>query len=128
MKKKLISIFMTIILCYPMMVYAEEDTLKLAEQAVHGQTLYLVDPAGVLVSKIQIQSLTEKIGAHRLHGDGGLGARGPRPKGQQGKQHGQGQSQRQQPCPLFGDSHGVVFSFRCSDEMRHAPRHGALNG
>ena len=109
-------------------LHGEGTAHFLVGDAVHGQTLYLVDPAGVLVSKIQIQSLTEKIGAHRLHGDGGLGARGPRPKGQQGKQHGQGQSQRQQPCPLFGDSHGVVFSFRCSDEMRHAPRHGALDG
>ena len=40
MKKKLISIFMTIILCFPMMVYAEEDTLKLAEQ---GKSAILIE-------------------------------------------------------------------------------------
>lgn len=40
MKKKLISIFMTIILCFPMMVFAEEDTLKLAEQ---GKSAILIE-------------------------------------------------------------------------------------
>ena len=40
MKKKLISIFMTIILCFPMMVQAEEDTLKLAEQ---GKSAILIE-------------------------------------------------------------------------------------
>ncbi len=40
MKKKLISIFMMIILCFPMMVQAEEDTLKLAEQ---GKSAILIE-------------------------------------------------------------------------------------
>ncbi len=40
MKKKLISIFMTIFLCFPMMLFAEEDTLKLAEQ---GKSAILIE-------------------------------------------------------------------------------------
>ena len=40
MKKRVISIFMTIILCFPMIVHAEEDTLKLAEQ---GKSAILIE-------------------------------------------------------------------------------------